>query len=221
MALDSCHLVLEFFIFSKKARQNRADRASSRLMDASRHFSEQVRDCAVRMAESGVSALGGLFDLTAERLTRYAVTITRNQHDAEDAVQATLVRVAGQVPVLCQANEPWPYLLRMVRNEALLILRRRQRWVSIANLSDLITRSLVDEAEQEESHRQIWSALREIPTEQAEVVVLKIWEEMTFAQIGEVLEVSSFTAASRYRYGMEKLSHKLVAMSPEVSYERV
>lgn len=190
-------------------------------MDASLNFSERVRDCAVRMAESGVSALGGLFDLTSQRLVRYALTITRNQHDGEDAVQSALVRVAQCVNHLCQATEPWPYLLRMVRNEALVIARRKKRLVFVANLSDLVTRRLVDDAEREESHRAIWAALRTIPTEQAEVVVLKIWEEMTFAQIGAVLDVSAFTAASRYRYGMQKLSYKLVDLRSEVAHERV
>ncbi len=190
-------------------------------MDASLNFSERVRDCAGRMAESGVSALGGLFDLTSQRLTRYATTITRNQHDGEDAVQGALVRVAQQVNLLHQTIDPWHYLLRMVRNEALVIVRRKKRWVFVANLSDLVIRRLVDDAEREESHRAIWAALRTIPTEQAEVVVLKIWEEMTFAQIGAVLEVSAFTAASRYRYGMQKLSDKLVDLSSEVTHERV
>ncbi len=166
-----------------------------------------------------MSALSGLFDLTSQRLVRYAATITRNQHDAEDAVQATLVRVAGQMHFLCEAHDPWPYLLRMVRNEALLILRRKKRWSLIANLSDLLTRRLVDEVEREESHRAVWTALRTLPTEQAEVVVLKIWEEMTFAEIGQILEVSTFTAASRYRYAMLKLSHKLTAAHVEVAHE--
>jgi RNA polymerase sigma-70 factor (ECF subfamily) len=41
------------------------------------------------------------------------------------------------------------------------------------------------------------------------VVVLKIWEAMTFAQIADVLEISADTAASRYRYAMQKLALKL------------
>lgn len=171
------------------------------------------------MAESGVSALGGLFDLTSQRLVRYATTITRNQHDAEDAVQATLVRVAGHVNLLCQADHPWPYLLRMVRNEALVIMRRKRRWSLVGNLADLLTRRLVDEVEQEESYRAVWSAIRSLPTPQAEVVVLKIWEQMTFAQIGDILELSACTAASRYRYAMEKLARKLTPADMEVSHE--
>jgi RNA polymerase sigma-70 factor (ECF subfamily) len=179
-------------------------------------FSEEVKTCVTRMAESGVAALAGLFDLTSQRLVRYAATVTRNQHDAEDAVQAALVQVARQQSRLCRADHPWPYLLRMVRNEALVIVRRKRRWSLIVNLSDLLTRRSVDEVELEDSYRAVWSALRSLPTNQAEVVVLKIWEEMTFAQIAEILEVSAHTTASRYRYAMQKLSQKL---APTGSYE--
>ena len=172
-------------------------------------FSAQVRRYTQRLAESGVAALGGLFDLTSRRLVRYATTITRNQHDAEDAVQTALAKVAGDPHLLHQADRPWPYLLRMVRNEALQSLRKRRRYSYLADLSDLLTRCPVDQLEQEDTHRRVWTALRSLPTAQSEVVVLKIWEEMTFAQIAEVLEVSPDTAASRYRYAMAKLTRTL------------
>jgi RNA polymerase sigma-70 factor (ECF subfamily) len=97
----------------------------------------------------------------------------------------------------------------MVRNEALVIVRRKKRiWVS-GNLSDLLTRRRVDEVELEETHRAVWTALRTLPAEHSEVIVLKIWEDLTFARIGEVLEVSPSTVASRYRYAMEKLAGQL------------
>lgn len=172
-------------------------------------FSNRVRLHAERVSESSAAALSGLYDLTAERLVRFATSITRNQHDAEDAVQAALVKVSAQPRLLADCDQPWSYLLRMVRNEALLILRRRRRWSLVSNLSDLLTRRTVDEMDQEDTHRAVWSALRALPTEQSEVVVLKIWEEMTFIEISEVLEVSPSTVASRYRYALEKLTRKL------------
>ncbi len=167
-----------------------------------------------QLNETGVAALAGLFDLTSMRLVRLAVTITRNQDDAEDAVQSALVRVADHPCRLKNAEEPWNYLLRMVRNEALMILRRRKRSLRLSSLLDLRTRVDVDEAEQQETFRAVWSALRKLPVQQSEVVVLKIWEELTFAQIGEVLEIAPSTAASRYRYGLEKLSRKLAGYTP-------
>jgi len=152
-------------------------------------------------------------------MVRFAVTITRNQHDAEDAVQATLLRVVGDPKLLYRADSPWPYLLRMVRNESLVILRRKRRGAIVSNLIDLLTHKSVDEVVQEESHRAVWLAIRSLPVEQSEVVVLKIWEELTFLQIAEVLSLSPATAASRYRYGMQKLATELRSQSVEVSHD--
>lgn len=172
-------------------------------------FSDSVRRQADRIVESNAVALSGLYDLTADRLLRYAATITRNQHDAEDAVQISLVKVATSPARLANSDQPWLYLLRIVRNESLTILRRKKRWPLIRNLNDLLTRNLVDQIDQQETQMAVWSALRSLPTEQSEVVVLKVWEEMTFAEIGEVLETPTSTVASRYRYAVSKLSEKL------------
>src|SRR2546423_9756807 len=98
----------------------------------------------------------------------------------------------------------------MVRNEALLIAGRKKRWTKTNNLNDLVTSCPVNEMEREETYREVWSALRTLPPQQAEVVVLKIWEEMTFAQIAVILEESPNTIASRYQYAMAKLSKRLV-----------
>ena len=188
-------------------------------MTAANEFSLRVRDCINRLKVEGVDALGALYDLSCHRLVRFAVTLTRNQHDAEDAVQTVLVRVASQPRLLGGVDCPWAYLLRMVRNEALLIGRRKRRWTTVGNLADLVTRRRVDELEMEETHRAVWSALRSLPPEQAEVVVLKIWEAMTFAQIGQILETSPNTVASRYQYAMAKLTQRLMRQGREVRHD--
>ena len=89
-------------------------------------FADRVRFCAERLAEQGVCALGGLYDVTASRLVRYASTLTRQRDDAEDAVQAALVRIALRPGLLAKARYPWAYLLKITRNEALNIVRRRR-----------------------------------------------------------------------------------------------
>jgi RNA polymerase sigma-70 factor (ECF subfamily) len=54
-------------------------------------------------------------------------------------------------------------------------------------------------------------ALLSLPAEQREVISLKIDGELTFAQIAEVIGVRANTAASRYRYALEKLRAALEA----------
>jgi RNA polymerase sigma-70 factor (ECF subfamily) len=54
-----------------------------------------------------------------------------------------------------------------------------------------------------------------LPEDQRAVVHLKIWEDMTFAQIGETLGLPANTAASRYRYALEKLEALLRPLQNE------
>lgn len=67
-----------------------------------------------------------------------------------------------------------------------------------------------DESDEETRHL-IEAGLKELPEKFSEVIVMKIWGERTFAEIGEALEISQNTAASRYRYGLEALRKKLSA----------
>ena len=57
--------------------------------------------------------------------------------------------------------------------------------------------------------------LATLPAEQREVIVLKIWHEYTFEQIGGLLELSPNTVAGRYRYGVKKLRACLTAADYE------
>ena len=49
-------------------------------------YAIQFRRCADDLQQQGVAALTELYDLAAPRLMRYAITLTRNQHDAEDVL---------------------------------------------------------------------------------------------------------------------------------------
>jgi RNA polymerase sigma-70 factor (ECF subfamily) len=65
--------------------------------------------------------------------------------------------------------------------------------------------------EQDERRVAIEEALQRIPPEQREVLVLKIWGELTFEQIATELGLSANTAASRYRYALAALRRELAS----------
>ena len=52
-------------------------------------------------------------------------------------------------------------------------------------------------------------ALVELPPDQRVVVHLKLWEGLTFEEIAHTLDIPANTAASRYRYGLDKLRERL------------
>jgi RNA polymerase sigma-70 factor (ECF subfamily) len=179
------------------------------------HFSARVRDCANGLPRRGGVALAELFDLVAPRSVRYARALTRYQDDAEDALQGAFVRMALYPQGLAKADHPWAYLLRIVRNEALKIIQKKRadEGISRGGHECVDIPSIDFEAQQ-----FVRQALEKLPSSQSEVVVLKIWEGMTFAEIAEVLGESPNTAASRYRYALQKLMQHLQPLAEEGSY---
>jgi RNA polymerase sigma-70 factor (ECF subfamily) len=172
-------------------------------------FQVLFRTCVGRLTLEPERALTEMFDLVAQRLVRFAITITGNQPDAEDALQGAFSRIAFRPRLLAKADAPWPYLIRSVRNEALRIMQKRRG----VGKESAERRSPEDSAEaqivQEETADSVRRVLNSLPKNQYEVVILKHWEELTFAEIGEALGLSQNTVASRYRYAMEKLQRSL------------
>ncbi|MFN0055121.1 MAG: RNA polymerase sigma factor [Planctomycetales bacterium] len=176
-------------------------------------FPLRVKHCASGLVRRGSSALAELFDLTAPRAVRYARALTHNPDDAEDALQAAMVRIALNPRLLAEAWHPWAYLLRIVRNEALKIAQKRRADQVLA----LAQEAWSDDSQDQSDARQfVQQALQKLPASQSEVVVLKIWEGLTFAEIAEVLGESPNTAASRYRYALEKLTLYLQPLADEM-----
>jgi RNA polymerase sigma-70 factor (ECF subfamily) len=178
----------------------------------------RVAACALELQRGDLAALGRMFDLTSGRLVRYGQALTHNRADAEDALQAALVRVAVHPQLLASARLPWAYFLKIVRNEALKIVQRKRPLQSLEALFELWTLDESD-AEREEVAGRVRAALQRLPAEQAEVVVLRMWEEMTFAEIAVVTGESTNTVASRYRYALQKLTRYLHSLESEVPDE--
>ena len=64
---------------------------------------------------------------------------------------------------------------------------------------------------EDDEQRALVAALDLLPAEQREVLTLKIWNELTFAEIASALGISQNTAASRYRYALAALKKNLPA----------
>lgn len=69
------------------------------------------------------------------------------------------------------------------------------------------------EGKNDERRVALESALARLSAEQREVIVLKIWGERTFEEIGELLALSPHTVASRYRYALQSLRRELSSVA--------
>jgi RNA polymerase sigma-70 factor (ECF subfamily) len=128
--------------------------------------------------------------------------------DAEDVVQEAFVRFWRSPQ---RAADPIAYLYACVKHCALEWQRsrsrrsRREKAAARPETEPWFAGSL----EQDERRAALTAALRTLPENQREVLVLKIWAGLSFPQIAEALRVSANTAASRYRYALVKLREQL------------
>ena len=136
-------------------------------------------------------------------LLLFARRWTNCRAEAEDIVQEAFVRFWRRQ----HSIENRALLYATVRSTALDHLRsdqrraRREAAVALDGAQHLEPQfTTVDEGQQ-----MLAAAVERLPNEQREVVILKIWNELTFAEIGHVLEISQNTAASRYRYALGAL----------------
>jgi RNA polymerase sigma-70 factor (ECF subfamily) len=144
----------------------------------------------------------------APGLVLFARQWVRTPADAEDIVQEAFVRFWRKQ----HSPENRALLFATVRSVALDLLRRdsrRARREADAFLEAEQTAAPSLDVDSE-SQRALADAVGRLPREQREVVVMKIWNELTFADIGTVLGISQNTAASRYRYALSTLKRNLV-----------
>lgn len=154
------------------------------------------------------------------KLLLFARQQTRRQEDAEDILQEALVKLARKVDegIFVGGQEAWmPFLYTQIRREAIDLGRRNDRRKKREDtvVEDEQCQSGGEDAwfesagYDEERRSLLEAALKELPGKFSDVIVMKIWGGRTFAQIGDILEISMNTAASRYRYGIEALRKRL------------
>ena len=143
----------------------------------------------------------------APGLVLFARQWVRSSADAEDVVQEAFVRFWRQNRNVANRG----LLYATVRSVALDLIRkdsRRARREAEA-YSDTVQTIKPQFEEDDGSQHLLAVAINRLPHEQREVLVMKVWNDLTFLEIGEGLGISQNTAASRYRYALAALKKDL------------
>jgi RNA polymerase sigma-70 factor (ECF subfamily) len=160
-----------------------------------------------------------LYDEHAQPLYAFLLNLTRDEPDTRDLLQDIFIKLARDPDLLAGARNERAFLVRLAHNAAIDLIRRRgtrdktREQFAAETISPFASGANPDE---QTFRAALAGALAELPAEQRAVVHLKLWEGLTFDQIASALDIPLNTAASRYRYGLDKLRERLRPLYEEI-----
>ncbi len=160
-----------------------------------------------------------LYDAHASVLFSFLLSMTRNEADSRDLLQEVFMKLARRPDLLAGVGDERAFLLRLAHNLAIDLIRRRGTRDRQHEHMAKESRSVFAPAagpDEGAFRKELAAALGELPAEQRAAVHLKLWEGLTFEQIAELLGIPLNTAASRYRYGIDKLRERLRPLYDEI-----
>jgi RNA polymerase sigma-70 factor (ECF subfamily) len=150
-----------------------------------------------------------LYERNGPALLAYALSLLQDRAAAEDVLHHVFMKLLQRKVVI--TGQPLHYLYRAVRNTALNYRRLHSREVELPANGHW----LESPPGMEETGLALQSALAELPDEQREIMILRVWGQMTFEEAAAALDISPNTAASRYRYALSKLKGRLQPLAKE------
>lgn len=172
-----------------------------------------------------VQARSGVAEAREELARRYrepayllGLQLTGNRDDALDIAQDALLRFFATLDRFHEDRPVRPYLLRIVRNRAMDLWRRRRIRRAESLDEGELPRQIVDDrpgpeetARRAELRRRVWRAVSELAPAKREILVLRDYHDLAYAEIAKVLGIPIGTVMSRLHAARKALREVLVA----------
>jgi RNA polymerase sigma-70 factor, ECF subfamily len=184
------------------------------------HVENSLRDVVERAARGDQDAFASLVRMTSARLFAVAYRILRDQYDAEDALQQTLVTIWDQLPRLRDPDrfDAWTY--RLIVRASTGLARREGRSPTVPLLPDDADRSVAPDQYRGVADRdQLERGFRRLTAEQRAVLVLQHYVGLSQAEIADVLDIAVGTAGSRLHYAARALRAAIEADTRSITPE--
>ena len=139
-------------------------------------------------------------------LQRFAYLVSGSTTDAPDLVQDALIGALPRWASLARRGTAEAYVRRSIVNASVSRWRSSHRFVSVA---DPVGPSVGDHAESASDADEAWRLLVDLPPNQRAAVVLRFYEDLSFAQIALILDCTESTARSHVHRAVESVRTRL------------
>jgi RNA polymerase sigma-70 factor (ECF subfamily) len=135
--------------------------------------------------------------------------ITWDKSISEDIMQEVFVKLFLSPPEPSIKN-PRAYVFQMARNLAINSMKKQPHHISLDEISETVHQPLDDFL----LRMDIDDALKSLPSEECQIVTLRIIGELKFREISEIMKIPLGTALWKYQKAIAKLQ-KIIAGGPQ------
>ena len=163
------------------------------------------RELVSRVAEGDGEAFRSLYERFADRVLRYAFTILRNRHLAEEVTQETMVAVWKGAGRFAGRSKVSTWLFGIARNRSYDLVRKEERGKRLPDTPMISP----DPAKGILLQQKVVEAMNTLPDDQREVVFLTFYEGLSYAEIAGILDIPQGTVKSRMFHAKRKMAEAL------------
>jgi RNA polymerase sigma-70 factor (ECF subfamily) len=163
------------------------------------------RELIADVANGDEVAFCRLYDRFADRVYRYAYTILRGKHLAEEVAQETMIAVWKGASRFAGRSKVSTWIFGIARNQSYSLVRKEIRTERVPDVS------LVQPDPAPGIHRQerVARALEQLSDDHREVVFLTFYEGLSYGEIAAILDIPTGTVKSRMFHAKKRLGEVL------------
>jgi RNA polymerase sigma-70 factor (ECF subfamily) len=184
-------------------------------------------DLMRRTQQGDKQAFSILYERYSASVLSYLYRMLGNLEDVESIGQEVFLRAFRFAPTYRYPQKFSTWLFTITRNLAINQSRRRKR-SPIRNITELnlegidmsgdpyqVAAHATDDVEKREEIARILTALDGLPTDQKEVIVLGVFQDLSYAEMEEITGTKAVTLRSRMFHGLRRLARITGAMPEE------
>jgi RNA polymerase sigma-70 factor (ECF subfamily) len=197
------------------AKNAKNRRPQAKFAQQSRAGGNNSDDWGINVLQGGMNGptprppLTALIEEHSEFLYRFAYRLSGSAADAEDLVQQAFLAAHTKIDQLREPEKSRAWLVAIVRN-ALRKSHRRERPIPVCDAGDGIEPVTESDLEQLLNAECVQAALNELPEEFRSTLVLFYFDDLSYKDIAELLDVPIGTVMSRLSRGKAYLRQRLL-----------
>jgi RNA polymerase sigma-70 factor (ECF subfamily) len=189
-------------------------------------------DLMRRTQDGDKQAFSLLFERYSASVLSYLYRMLGNVEDVESIGQEVFLRAFRFAPTYRYPQKFSTWLFTITRNLAINQSRRRKR-SPVRNITELnlegidmsgdpyqVAARATDDVEKQEEIARVLKALDDLPTDQKEVIVLGVFQDLSYAQMEEITGTKAVTLRSRMFHGLKRLAKVMGGGDAEEDNER-